>query len=218
MGRAEKTREKLLQAARHVFVEKGYHDAKVEDIAAYAGVGKGTFYLYFEDKRAVFEELVDGLFKRLAASILRVDPRANIAAQVRHNIRAVIAVLLAEPEVTRILLSYAEGLDPTFLKKIQSFYENMRTLIEQTAREGQKMGIVAPGDPRLFALWAIGAMKEVLMDWAVHGTERPREELVEMLFSLAQNGFLRIPEGPVAVPASTKSPGTQPKPPKKPKR
>ena len=203
MGR-EKTREKLLAAARQVFVEQGYHDAKVEDIAERAGVGKGTFYLYFEDKRAIFEELVDGLFERLAASILRVDSRADIAAQVRHNIRAVIAVLLAEPEVTRILLSYAEGLDPTFLKKIQSFYENMRRLIEETTREGQRMGIVAKGDPRLFALWSIGAMKEVLMDWAVHGTERPREELVDALFSLAQSGFLRIPEGPVAEPAAKK--------------
>ena len=58
MGR-EKTREKLLTAARHVFVEKGYHDAKIDDIAERAGVGKGTFYLYFKDKRAVFAELVD---------------------------------------------------------------------------------------------------------------------------------------------------------------
>lgn len=193
MGR-QKTRDKLLVAARHVFVEKGYHDAKIDDIAEKAGVGKGTFYLYFEDKRAVFEELVDGLFEKLKASILRVDARADIAAQVRHNIRAVIAVLLAEPEVTRILLSYAEGLDPSFLKKIGSFYESVRQLISKTAAEGQKMGLVAPGDTRLFALWTIGGLKEVLMDWALHGTERPREELVDALFSLAQRGFLRIPQ------------------------
>lgn len=194
MGR-EKTREKLLVAARHVFVEKGYHDAKIDDIAERAGVGKGTFYLYFKDKRAVFAELVDGLFDKLRGSILRVDRRADIAAQVRHNIRAVIAVLLAEPEVTRILLSYAEGLDPGFLKKIRSFYDGVRMLIEVTASEGQKMGLVAEGDTRLFALWTIGALKEVFMDWTLHGTERPREELVDALFALVQHGFLRIPEG-----------------------
>lgn len=193
MGR-ETTREKLLVAARKVFVAKGYHDAKIDDIAELAGVGKGTFYLYFEDKRAVFAELVDGLFERLSASILRVDSRADIAAQVRHNIRAVIAVLLAEPELTRLLLSYASGLDPAFLKKIRSFYDGVRVLIETTLAEGQKMGIVAQGDPRLFALWSIGALKEVLLDFAVHGTQRPREELVDALFSLAQRGFLRIPE------------------------
>ena len=197
MGR-EKTREKLLDAARHVFVTKGYHDAKIDDIAERAGVGKGTFYLYFEDKRAVFAELVDGLFEKLATSILRVDVRADIAAQVRHNIRAVIAVLLAEPEVTRILLSYAEGLDPSFLKKIRSFYDSVRVLLSTTAAEGQRLGLVAAGDTRLFALWTIGALKELLMDWALHGTERPREELVDAIFSLAQNGFLRIPDAPRA--------------------
>ena len=49
-----KRREALLRAARDVFVTKGYHDAKVEDICARADVAKGTFYLYFPDKRSIF--------------------------------------------------------------------------------------------------------------------------------------------------------------------
>src|SRR4051812_41299988 len=77
MNKSER-RQALLRAARDVFATKGYHDAKVDDIVALAKVAKGTFYLYFTDKRSVFSELVDLLFYRLGAAILKVDPVADV--------------------------------------------------------------------------------------------------------------------------------------------
>src|SRR5215831_18232129 len=54
MGPRETTRERLLSAARTLFVSRGYHQTRPQDIARLAGVGYGTFYLYFEDKQACF--------------------------------------------------------------------------------------------------------------------------------------------------------------------
>ena len=53
-GRRDATRERLLTAARTLFVSRGYHLTRPQDIARLAGVGYGTFYLYFEDKQACF--------------------------------------------------------------------------------------------------------------------------------------------------------------------
>lgn len=53
----ERPRE-LLDAALALFAEKGFAAARMEDIAAHAGVAKGTLYLYFSSKEAVFEALV----------------------------------------------------------------------------------------------------------------------------------------------------------------
>src|SRR3954447_7441428 len=103
----EKRRTDLLRAARDVFATKGYHETKVDDIAAAAKVAKGTFYLYFRDKRSVFVELVDSLAARISAAILQVDTVGDVAGQIRHNIRAIIAVLLDDPLVTQMMLSYA---------------------------------------------------------------------------------------------------------------
>src|SRR6185369_7319448 len=138
-------RQVLMRAARDVFATKGYHDTKVDDIVALAKVAKGTFYLYFPDKRSVFSELVDTLFHRLGGAILKVDPVADVDAQVKHNIRAIVAVLLDDPALTRILLSSAAGLDPAFVTKIRSFYDGARTLLEHSLGEGQRLGIVGPG-------------------------------------------------------------------------
>ncbi|HVY47420.1 MAG TPA: helix-turn-helix domain-containing protein, partial [Minicystis sp.] len=110
MDKAER-RQELLRAARDVFATKGFHAAKVDDIVAAANVAKGTFYLYFRDKRSVFSELVDMFFLRLGGAILKVDVRGDVKAQIQHNIRAIVAVLLDDPALTHILMSYAAGLD-----------------------------------------------------------------------------------------------------------
>ena len=210
MDKAER-RQVLLRAARDVFATKGYHDAKVDDIVALAKVAKGTFYLYFRDKRSVLSELVDLLFARIGAAILTVDTAADVDAQIKHNIRAIVAVLLDDPALTTILMSYATGMDPAFVDKIRSFYDGVKGLLRESLAEGQRWGIVSPGDPRLFATFTIGAMKELLAEHVAEESKRPREEIVEALFRFLQTGYLRTepartPAPPAAAGATTKTP------------
>jgi AcrR family transcriptional regulator len=51
-------RDAILDAALTVFAERGFEAARLDDVAARAGVAKGTLYLYFKDKEALFEEVV----------------------------------------------------------------------------------------------------------------------------------------------------------------
>ena len=190
-------KQALLRAARDVFASKGYHDAKVDDIALAAKVAKGTYYLYFKDKRTALEELVDGLFMRLGAAILRVDVDQEVTAQVQHNIRAIVAVFFDDPALTRILLSYAAGLDPAFVSKIGSFYESARGMLRDSLIEGQRLGIVAPGDADSYATFTLGALKEILLETATKKRARGREEIVGELFRFLEGGYLRVPAAPV---------------------
>ncbi len=195
MDKAERRLE-LLRAARDVFATKGYHAAKVDDIVARASVAKGTFYLYFPDKRSVFVELVDGLFSRLGAAILTVDTRSDIEAQIKHNIRGIVAVLLDDPALTQLLLSFAPGLDPAFATKIRSFYDGVKTLLRTSLEEGQRLGIVAEGDTGIYATFTVGALKETFFETTERGQSWPRELLVDQLFRLLQRGYLRIDHAP----------------------
>ena len=69
----EQRRAQILTIAAEVFAEKGYHDAKIDDIVARAKVARGTFYLYFEDKRGIFEELVNAFVRQLAETIEPIE-------------------------------------------------------------------------------------------------------------------------------------------------
>ena len=59
------TRRRLLDAAEMVFGDVGYPDASIVKITEAAGVAQGTFYLYFDSKQAVFDELVRDINQRV---------------------------------------------------------------------------------------------------------------------------------------------------------
>src|SRR5580765_3106246 len=131
MAKAER-RQQILVHARDVFAKRGYHAAKIDDIVAAAGVARGTFYLYFEDKRAIFEEIVDRTLTRLGMAIMRVDPKdasRTVADQIRENIRRIVDTLLEDRATTKILLSDAVGVDPAFDRKLLSFYDEIANLL-----------------------------------------------------------------------------------------
>jgi len=187
-------RQQILLNARDVFAKHGYHAAKIDDIVAAAGVARGTFYLYFEDKRAIFEEIVDRTFARLGMSIVRVDtehPNRTVGDQIRDNIRAIVHALLEDPATTKILLSDAVGLDPAFDRKLLSFYEETGKLLESSLADGQDRGIVAPGDTRMFAIMTLGAMKEIMYQVTMRGLDYSEDRIVDQIYSFLESGYLR---------------------------
>ena len=189
----EERREDLLAAARKVFATKGFHEAKVGDIASAANVAKGTVYLYFPDKRSIFAELIDNLFGRISAAILRVDTEADVVAQIKHNIRAIVSVLIDDPYTMRMLFAQAAAVDPAFSNKIDSFYNGLKKLLAESLEDGQQVGIVAPGDTRLYAAFTLGALREILMEATKRkDSARSREKIVDGMFGLLQGGYLRI--------------------------
>jgi AcrR family transcriptional regulator len=188
-------RSALLRAARDVLVEQGYHHAKIDEIAQRAGVAKGTYYLYFKDKRAIFAELVDGLVSRIEAAIVRVDERADLRAQVGHNIRATIAVLAEDPALTRMVLGPSSGLDTAFTDAVVLMHVRVLAILARALSDGQTLGVVAPGDTDLLATFAIGALKEAVLrstsDESALGPAQ-RERLVAELSRFLEQGFLRL--------------------------
>lgn len=93
----------LLAAALDCFVEKGFAATRMEDIARRAGVAKGTFYLYFPSKEAVFEALVrETLLPRIATLELSAT-MASLGAEAK--LRAILSMLgqvLADPKLVAI--------------------------------------------------------------------------------------------------------------------
>src|SRR5215467_6074875 len=78
---AQARRQAILEAALSVFAARSYEAARLDDVAAQAGVAKGTLYLYFKDKQDLFEELVRGavtpIMDRVSAAALAPNMRAT---------------------------------------------------------------------------------------------------------------------------------------------
>lgn len=102
--RTEKTRSALMQAARRLFIEKGYGETSTPEIVAAAGITRGALYHHFEDKRALFRAIVTDEALAVADAIERNAPA---------DLRPIDALLagssayldaMREPGRTRLLL------------------------------------------------------------------------------------------------------------------
>jgi len=191
-------RQQILTAARDEFAKRGYHQTTIDDIVAQAGVARGTFYLYFEDKRAVFSDLIDRFAAQLAMTIVRIttdDPDANVAAQVRENIRRIIGTCLGDRAMTKILFNDAVGVDPAFDRKLMNFYDSMVGLLTESLRDGQALGVISDGEPRVLAYLTLGALKELLYQAVTLGlAEESAEVLTQQMFTFLGRGYLRVAE------------------------
>ncbi len=88
-------RRQVLRGARDVFLKRGFEGASMEQIAKAAGVSKGTLYVYFPSKEALFEALTLEEKKNLAENFLSLespsgDPRADLGSLARAHVRALI--------------------------------------------------------------------------------------------------------------------------------
>ncbi len=74
-------RAQILDAARLLFVERGYLAARVEDIARRAGLSKGAVYFYFPSKKAIFEALAQQEYARTSTFLLQAQAAPIPASQ-----------------------------------------------------------------------------------------------------------------------------------------
>jgi AcrR family transcriptional regulator len=177
--RAER-RQQVLQAARRVFSEHGYHATSIAHIIEAAGIARGTFYLYFVSKRAIFDELLDSFFAMLTREVRVVDVAAGAPPpreQLTNIVRHMLSTLIANPDLTRILLREAVGVDDDFDRKLADFYGRLMELLQHALETGVSLGLVRPCDTRLRAHLILGTVKE-LVDYLLLEVEKG--ELVDL--------------------------------------
>jgi len=208
----EQRREQLLRFARDVFAEKGYHATKIDDIVAHAAVARGTFYLHFQDKRGIFDELVDSILQRIGKAIIRIKTDEGAAPpllQLRDNVQRVIDVGLGDPGMTKILLQHAVGLDPDFDRKVRSFFRALEELLALSLLNGQRMGLVRNGDRRVLGALALGAVKEILLQSVEGRISASPQDLTDAVMRFLAGGILTsglVVDAALAAPARREEP------------
>jgi AcrR family transcriptional regulator len=157
-SRGRKTRRRLLESAEQVFAELGYHDASIVKITEGAGVGQGTFYLYFAGKAEIFDELVRDLNAKVRHAMSEGAAKGTTRAeQERLGFRAYFSFVSEHPALYRVMRQ-AEFVCPDTL---HYHYEKIAEGYIDALRTAMKRGEVSKGDPEIMA-WALMGMGELL--------------------------------------------------------
>ena len=108
------TRAAILEAAEAVFAERGFHGARMEEIASRAGVAVGTLYNYFEDRKHLLGALLDACGAELGVKLERtLENRRAFDARLEEFMRVAVRHLDEHWRVFAILiedeLAYGRG-------------------------------------------------------------------------------------------------------------
>jgi AcrR family transcriptional regulator len=151
------TRRRLLDAAEAVFGELGYHDASVVRVAETAGVAAGTFYLYFDSKKAIFDELVRDLNRRVRHAMKEASSQgATRLEQELRGFEAYFEFTSTHPALYRIIRQ-AEFVSPEMLRY---HYDRLSAGYIEALAAAADSGEIGKLDPEVaaFALMGLGEM------------------------------------------------------------
>jgi AcrR family transcriptional regulator len=152
------TRLRLLDAAEKVFGDLGYHDASIVKVTEAAGVGQGTFYLYFASKKDVFDELVRDLNRRVRRAMREASDRGATRLEAELlGFGAYFAFTAEHPALYRIIRQ-AEFVSPEML---EFHYEKLAGGYTKALAQAKAAGEVGDIDPEVSA-WALMAAGEML--------------------------------------------------------
>ena len=151
LSRAERQRIQLrkdiIDAAMAEFSARGYHQTSIADIAQRLGIGHGTFYRYFKNKRDILEHVINDVAQRITAAL--VDDNAPTAVKTLDDYREqtlrigkrLMAMVAEEPQVLRLLLFEATSIDPEMSARISGFFDWSAKLVPAYMENGVKAGI-----------------------------------------------------------------------------
>lgn len=162
-AQGNKTREAILGLACKMFCSDGYKGTRVSDITRRLGVGKGTFYFYFSDKKELFLECAPMIFAELFSKgwdeIGREkDPRLRL----RLRAGAVLPVLREFCAILALSREALEDPDPKLKKLGKNIFTSIRRPLEQDIKKGVEMGLFRDVDPKLASAAMIGIAEGLL--------------------------------------------------------
>lgn len=174
MRSAERARQ-ILGCAKRVFAERGFHAANISHICEAAGIGRGTLYQYFANKRAVLTAIlretldrVRALMERQEAEMTSFAPPEQVtrSAAIEYSarqLRELLRVVFADEHTLRILLREAVGLDASIEEILGEIDSALIAIVERSLVASRRAGFVRELDARAVATMVVGGVEKLAL-------------------------------------------------------
>jgi len=183
--------EKILNSAIKIIGEKGFHRAKVKDIANDAGVADGTIYNYFNNKEDILvtifkvklEEYVNLAKKELVGID---DPEEKLKTLIKYHFR----VMVETPYLANVLQIELRQPMKDLRVKVRRYLKNYFNLIEDVIEEGKTKGAFNKDlNVYLAREMYFGTLDEIVSTWIFKGLSWDLNETVDILTSMFLKAF-----------------------------
>lgn len=202
--KAQDRKAHIIACARKVFARHGYTKTNIAMICEQAGIGRGTLYQYFKNKKAVFEAIIDDLSARAAQivdeEIKPVRTKEEFFQSQCERFERIIQLIQADRDFARVAFGVASEF-PKIKGEIDQFFIG---LLKKEMDLGQSVGVISPGvDTEIMAIKHFGGTEKILTYYFINN-KRPSKEkvrhIIDQVSRLDMFGYNHFDEYPEKEP------------------
>lgn len=186
--RGQETLEKICKASEKLFSEKGFYKTSITEITKEADVAPGTFYIYFNDKLAVFrfliEEISSALRKELAAAVHNCKTRY----EAEYEGFKIFFSFISRHRGLYNIVWQAQFVDPELFKE---YYEKIARSYVMSVKKAQEDGEIKDLDPEGLVYCFIGITNFLGLKWVIWENKPVPEEVFEDVMEFIKNGAFK---------------------------
>lgn len=185
-NKATGKRELILQAALKVFSDFGFHNAKIEEIAQEAGVGKGTVYEYFTSKKQLYQEMLKDRIEVFNEQVIKaVERETSLRGKLHCLIKESIIIGRHFRHMNKVAILETTYIDEAFQEWLEEMHAYRLETISGIIREGIGNGELRPINVPLFTRLFYGGIVMLVcpfagMDILQDDVDKAASEIVDL--------------------------------------
>ncbi|HKM39987.1 MAG TPA: TetR/AcrR family transcriptional regulator [bacterium] len=179
----------IITAARRMFALHGYSQARVEDIAQAAGVGKGTVYEYFSSKQAMFEQVVEaGMSQYMESLGEQIQMNCSPTAKLEGITTLHLEFVTQYQNLANIIIADPAIMSPHRLR-LRKICRQAQQMVVGVMEQGIREGAFRPVDPLLATQSFFGILSSVGVMQLVQEQRWKPEAVAAQVTDLIVNGL-----------------------------
>ncbi len=186
-------RSSILEAAVSIFSREGYPNARMQEIATKAGIGKGTIYQYFKSKKHLFQQIIKEGIDLYAISLKNeIKGYAGLEEILKKIVRFSFSFMEKHGDVLRMIASHRILVDESMMKWIYDRKNKVINLLSKIIDENTEKTPRNFQDTNLAAHCFFGMMISVIQEKVFHNREFNVEEVSDRLVSIFLHGYEQL--------------------------
>ena len=207
-------RQALLAVALDEFFQKGFAAARMDDIAARANLAKGTLYLYFASKEALFKALIDSLAMPNLDMIEGIAASAPSVVEALNRLATYAPIMVRHsnlPRLMKVMIGDSHNFPDIIADYRTKILDRVLAALTLVLANAKARGEIDVGDPALMARLLIAPMAFSGIWQAVFGKEGGTEIDLEALFQMHVAIMIKAldPKPPTSVVQNTMPDGNK---------
>lgn len=183
--RGKETLEKICKSAEMLFSEKGYFETSIVDIALKSEVAQGTIYIYFKDKKSIFQYLIKNLGQELRLEIRNATKTKTSRYNQEHiGLKTFLNFVREHIHIFKIIWQ-AQFVDMELFKE---YYEEFSKSYIKGIKKAQDNDEMRDIDPKILSYCFIGIANFIALKYIVFDNEEDYDSIVESAMDFIKHG------------------------------